>query len=273
MSTKAQDLLGIFSFLDPETIQRDLIVRDHKEDFLEFLNSGEQIKFNRMINQLSGRRLISIRQKNSDHPVYGIHRLLQQKILMDLTSLRFDEAFEQSFCLVRKCYPRASAIQVPEPEKWPDCEKNMPHVYSLWRNYKDLSRIKPSFELAQLFYDAGFHIWERQTTAYNGLLFLDTANEMLDRIDYNPNHKLRADIYSIMAQCYDALGVRSKDQCIALCENALRIRQEIYDADPADEVNNTDVLLQNATTDMITCFLNKYMCEKAAEVAKSCHVR
>jgi hypothetical protein len=42
---KARNVLDILSFLDPETIQKDLLVGDHSEKFLEFLNSRERIKY------------------------------------------------------------------------------------------------------------------------------------------------------------------------------------------------------------------------------------
>lgn len=45
LSTAARDLLDILSFLDPETIQKQLLVGDHEEPFLEFLNSSETIRY------------------------------------------------------------------------------------------------------------------------------------------------------------------------------------------------------------------------------------
>ena len=44
LSLKARSLLDIFSFLDPETIQRNLLMGDHTEETLEFLNSAETIR-------------------------------------------------------------------------------------------------------------------------------------------------------------------------------------------------------------------------------------
>ena len=41
---KARNLLDIISFLDPDTIQKDLLVGDHPEPFLEFLNSTERTR-------------------------------------------------------------------------------------------------------------------------------------------------------------------------------------------------------------------------------------
>jgi hypothetical protein len=147
----------------------------------------------------------------------------------------------------------------------------MPHVFSLHRTYKETSRVQPSVELAELFYDAGFHVWERQTTAYDGLSFLQTAHEILDKVGFDPDGKLRADIYSIMGEFYDNMGSVHRDESVNRHTAALVIRQKIYDANPEDK--NSDVLLRNATSDLGTCFLNKNMFEKAAQSFEHCYER
>jgi hypothetical protein len=38
-------LLDVLSFLDPESIQKSLLVGDHKEEYLEFLNASETLRY------------------------------------------------------------------------------------------------------------------------------------------------------------------------------------------------------------------------------------
>ena len=62
LSVPARSLLDIMALLDPERIQKDFLVGDHGEESLLFLNSTEQAQFKRMIRNLSGRKLIGIRE-------------------------------------------------------------------------------------------------------------------------------------------------------------------------------------------------------------------
>lgn len=45
LSVKARSLLDILSFLAPDAIQKDLLVGDHSEEALQFLNSAETIRY------------------------------------------------------------------------------------------------------------------------------------------------------------------------------------------------------------------------------------
>jgi hypothetical protein len=176
-----------------------------------------------MIAELTGRRLISAKEQGG-RQILSIHRLLQEKILHDLPEMRFTEVFGKAYCLVRKKYPSASPIQVPEPQKWPECKEYTPHVLSLRRAFKSTTFIESSLDLAQLFYDAGFHVWERQTTAHEGVLFLETSEEVLDNIKFDRESKLRADIHSILSNLYDSIGTSKRAESLRRRNEALSIR-------------------------------------------------
>ena len=236
-------------------------------------------RYKRMIDQLSGRKLIAVVRDETGNETYSIHRLLQTKILSDMDSYKigetfgykFSETFQSALFLIRKKYPPASPIQVPEPAKWADCEKYMLHVSSLHRIYQEYNhtkRIWPTLNLAELFYNAGFHVWERQTTAYDGLSFLKCAEEQLDAIDFDPNGKLRADIHSIAGIYYNGAGSAFRDESIRKAQAALRIRQVIYESNPED--NDSDVLLRNAANDLASCLLNKNEYEEAGKLLEGC---
>lgn len=265
---KARNFLDIMSFLNPEAIQKDLLVSDHQDLSLDFPNPREKIRYKRMIDQLVGRKLISVKKLDDGEEVYSIHRLLQQKILADMTVPDFTEAFQRVFNLVRRKYPHSSETQIPEPNNWADCGKYMPHVFSLHHIYKEIGHVKESEELAGLFYDAGFHVWERDTTAYDGVGFLTSALAILDKLDVDRNSKLRADIHSIMGEFYSGRGAMWRAESVAEHTKALVIRQKACDAAPTDKT--TDVLLRNATNDLACCLLSQNRFEEAALAFQVC---
>lgn len=232
-----------------------------------------------MIDQLHGRKLITVKTLRDGSEMYSIHRLLQTKILADIDSYKmgetfgykFGETFQSALSLVSKRYPPASASQIPEPSKWGDCEKYMLHVSSLHRVYLEYNpnhRIKPTLELAQLFYNAGFHVWERRTTAYNGLSFLLCAEEILEEMEFDNEGKLRADIHSIAGIFYNEAGSEHRDESIRREKAAYNIRQMIQNKSPDDRDNN--VLLCNAASNLAVTLLNKNEFEEAGQLVEDC---
>lgn len=265
---KARNFLDILSFLNPEAIQKDLLVSDHQDQSLDFPNPREKIRYKHMIDQLTGRKLISVKKLDDGTEVYSIHRLLQQKIIADMTIPDFSEAFQRVYGMVRRKYPHSSKTQIPEPDNWAACGRYMPHVFSLHHIYKEIGHVKETEGLAELFYDAGFHVWERDTTAYDGVGFLTSALAILDKLSVDGNAKLRADIHSIMGEFYSGRGAMWRAESVAEHSKALVIRQKAYDASPDDKT--TDVLLRNATNDLACCLLSQNRFEEAALAFQLC---
>lgn len=201
-----------------------------------------------MVKNLSGRRLVTITDKNGIQTL-SIHRLLQLKIRRDLVrkgSVRFARVFDKAYCLVRKMYPPASPIQAPEPLKWRTCKMYLPHVLSLWHAFTSPSSpLKPRLELATLFYDAGFHAWEQQVNIADGIRYLETAEAMLNDMGVDEDAKLRADIHCILAISFESHGPRKDMAILHRRTEAMRIRTLIHEADLSRE---SDVLLTNSVT-------------------------
>ncbi|KAH8881847.1 hypothetical protein GQ53DRAFT_886470 [Thozetella sp. PMI_491] len=268
-------LLDVLSFLDPDCIQKSLLVGDHEEEYLEFLNASETISYRRMVERLSSRRLIRVSQSDDGEPIYSIHRILQQKIQLDMEDYDFADAFRKTFRLIRKRYPQAEPTQVPIPGAWEVCKNFMPHVYSFHRIYTEnpqaaeLSAPKP-LDLAKLFYDAGFHVWAQQTTQYDGLAFLNTAEEILDRLETNPFHKLRADIHCITGLLLLMMGSSDREQATQRLKHALNIRENIWIDQPTFD---NDVMYRNAATDYSLCLLNQHKFKEAGEIMTDCYKR
>ncbi|KAH7028080.1 uncharacterized protein B0I36DRAFT_146973 [Microdochium trichocladiopsis] len=268
-------LLDIMSFLDPERIQKALLVGDHQEDYLEWIHVSEALSFKRMIAEILGRRLISVKEGSSG-PVYSIHRLLQQKILLDMEDYGFVDAFRKVFRLIRKKFPAADPQQVPGARNWDTCKEYIPHVVTLHRIFlqsKDsltsLSDPTP-VEISSLFYDAGFYLWARQSTSYDGLAFLGTAESILQTAGVNFVPKMQADIHCMMGMLLLNMGVMERREGMHRLKAALDIRQKVYDQAPT---MNSDVLLQNAANDYALCLLNEHKFEEAGALFLQCRER
>ncbi|KAI1845649.1 hypothetical protein JX266_008260 [Neoarthrinium moseri] len=265
-------LLDVLSFLDPEHIPKSLLVGDHKEDYLEFLNASETLSYKRMITELTGRRLLSEKQTDNDDTAYTIHRLLQQKVLLDMEDYGFADAFRKAFRLIRKRFPMAEPQQVPNPSSWAVCQEYLPHVSTFCRIYQQnaasasLGDPTPK-ELAGLFYDAGFYIWSRAMTEYDGLWFFETAEAILNNIDMDPSTKIGADILCVTGLLLLNMGVVERTKGLHRLKHAWQIREQIYEQ---NRDHDNDVLLQNAANDYALCLLNEHQFEEAGEIFRGC---
>lgn len=279
LSVPARNLLEILAFLDPENIQKDLLVGDHNEEFLEFLNSTEATQYRRMTRHLSGRKLIEVRGPEDGGAgageSYRIHRLLQRKIILDVgAQLKFDSAMTKATRLVRKRFPRASPTQAPAPQNKQLCKRYMAHAFSLLRAFNEARELFPGIEqteeLAGVFYDAGFYIWDRQATEHDGLAFLDAAESILDSgaVAVGPMDPRRADIHCMSGLLRNTMGCQERDESLRRLKLALDIREHVYNRGPY--TRDVDVLLQNAATDYAILLLNGYEFAKAEVIFGKC---
>jgi tetratricopeptide (TPR) repeat protein len=271
-------LLDVLSFLDPEAIPKSLLVGEHEEEYLDFLQSNEKIQYKRMIEQLERQRLITVKVMDNGEQVYSIHRVLQQKIQFDMDDYSYADAFRKAFRLIRKKFPSASATQVPNTDNLDTCKMYMPHVYSFDKVYREhyndhnsaaMRETKPE-DLAELFYDAGFYVWAGQTTAYDGISFLEAADNILNKISFDPDAKLRADIYCMTGLLLLNMGYAERARGTKCLKAALQIRKNIYAKEETDE---NDILLQNAANDYALSLMNEYRFGKAGDILRECHER
>ena len=224
-----------------------------------------------MVKKLRGRRLVTVEDKDGVQ-FLSIHRFLQQKILRSLTSREFVRSFDRAYCLVRKKYPPASPIQAPERHIWPDCKIYLPHVLSLWHTFNKFGNlIEPSLDLARLFYDAGFHAWERNVSMTEGIWFLESAERILDDLDIDKDTKLRADIHCILSLSFASHGPRRDAETMDRRAEAIRIPKFIYAANPSDRTS--DVLLTNSSDDFALSLLGDFEYDKAGEIFHTCYQR
>ncbi|KAF4869365.1 Transcription activator GutR [Colletotrichum siamense] len=275
--SNSRKLLNILAFLNPDRIPKSLLVDNHEEDYLDLLHASESLSYNRMITKLKSRRLITIKEAPGAETEYTIHRLLKQKIMGDMDDYSIADAFRMTFRLIRKRFPRANPQQVPNPTNWTTCQEYMPHIDSCHQVFaKERKRIQRlsavnSLEVAELFYDAGFHIWSRRGTLYDGLELLETAISLLDEINYDRDSKLRADINCILGLLLLELSCEDRLKGTDRLLEARRIRKVIYEQNPDD--HDTDVLRMNANSDYALCLLNYHKFDEAGNEMLKCFER
>jgi len=233
-----------------------------------------------MIKQLKGRRLIQVKvDAATDQPfAYSMHRLLKEKILDEMEKYERGQAFRSAFRLIRKQYPQAESTQVPRVGTWPKCQELMPHVLSFHQVFtanmnqalNDMARVSDPLpvELAQLFYDAGFYVWTRQSTSYDGVTFLQTADRILDGLDKEAHIKLRADIHCMVGLLLLLRSCADQARGTQRLKAARAARVRIFDADPTEENN---VLMQNAKADYSLCLMNEHLFDEAGEIWEECY--
>jgi len=277
---EARKMLDILSFLDPDTIPHDLLVGDHNEPALRplrFLDASQPRRYQMTLDKLSGRSLVTVKEK-AGQPVLSMHRIVQDKVKSGFDAQNHNKAFLNALKLVRKKYPTASVVQVPDLPSWDEYRKYTPHVLSLHRCYTSASpsKVKPTLDLAHLLYDAGFGVWACQTTTQDGISLLSTAESILDTLQFQPQppsttptlQKLRADISITLANLLELTGVGGRSESLLRREQSRNIRQQLYTADPSHKVNH--ILLQNANNDYAISLLDKSRFHEAGEIFNAC---
>lgn len=217
-----------------------------------------------MLAELNGRRLISIKKQDA-REILCIHRLLQHRLLQDLDTneKEREEVFSQAFELIRERLPRPS-LHTPEQANWHLFKDFLPHVLSLQRVYTQrLPAIAPAIRPAELFRDAGVHLWQRGMID-DALRLLNSAEAILDQLDGDED-QLRADIHIASSLLIQYFGISHRAESKDRFAKIIAIRKKLVErAGPKSHSKEDDVLLYNAYADYGNSLLqfNDY---KAAE--------
>lgn len=223
-----------------------------------------------MKRSLVDRRLVQAKEIEGE-PCLTLHRSLQRSIRETAakTSGKPQEIFDQALTLVRKVFPDSSAIQVPEPQKWREHQRLLPHVISLQTTFNEAKEaVQGSTTFARLLSDAGMNQWEQGFTR-DGLLLLKTAEQVLDAIAYEKNGIMRADINVVVALMYDNTGISTRAESLRRREQTLSIRRERIEQ--LKEVSQTEeILVYNAWMDYIVSLLQYNQYREAEPTLEKC---
>ena len=207
-------------------------------------------------------------REKAGHPVISMHRIVQEKVKNGFDASNHNKAFGNALALVRKKYPAASVVQVPDMPEWDEYRKYTPHVLSLHRAFKASSMIKPSVELAELLYDAGFGVWACQMASSDGIELLETAEAILDTLNQDPYCELRAHIHSTLGNLLELMGATKREECFHRRQESRRIRDKIFHHDENHKVRH--ILLQNANNEYAISLMDRDRFDEAGEIFEGC---
>ncbi|KKY18839.1 putative transcriptional xre family [Diplodia seriata] len=158
-------------------------------------------------------------------------------------------------------------------EQWPAYEKTIPHIVSLTTALRQANPpMKGSVDFAQLLYDAGMSMWDRSGTK-DAIVLLQTAESILDQLDFDLNGRLRADVHCIFGLLNDNAGISQRAESLKRREKQLSIRQKY--ALSITSKNQTlpmddDILLYNAKMDYACSLLQWTRFDEAAGIMEEC---
>lgn len=212
-----------------------------------------------MSRYLNKRCLVStetVDMYGKDEPVLLIHRSLQLalRLKMDQNPKTRDDIFNHAFSIVRRASPHASRRQIPDPTFWSQFQQSNPHAVSLC-NALAASHppIGGTIGHATLFYDAGFHVWERSNpSTQDGMILLETAEKILNSLEYPPLGALRADIHCMTSMLLESLGLSKRAECLARRQSMYTIREFWLEQYQTGKVNDPDIeiLFYNAANEL-----------------------
>lgn len=151
----------------------------------------------------------------------------------------------------------------------------MNHVSSFFRVLGERppksSMVEPQpAELAEFFYDVGFHLWAGQAFAYDGVSFLEAAERILDATGTGANAKIRADIHCMIGLLLLNLGCEDRARGSKRLYKAWEIRKVVFSE---QDTEDNEVLLQNAAIDYSLCLMNAHRFEEARPIYQTCRQR
>ncbi|KAH8882047.1 tetratricopeptide repeat domain-containing protein [Thozetella sp. PMI_491] len=269
----AQQLLGLISFLDPDQIGEDLLMKASAE----LLSDGAQFRKSSYIEARAELLLSSLVQRDKQNQRISVHRIVQDAILatMDVTKKQFlfDRIVEVLWAEWPSAMPNPSKEPVlPKPKsadgrlhvrRWPVCRAIYPHVlriHQLWSNIPGLSD-STNLLFGKLLNDSAWYQKERGRTKdcrdFDG--FFKTALDICQLSAHPDRDSLLADIHFCLgaiamdASDFEAsrihkeqsfnlvynicknLGVANERLCLAYAERGIcRIQDKRYEEGEAD---------------------------------------
>jgi hypothetical protein len=109
--------------------------------------------------------------------------------------------------------------------RWNAFKEYLPHVLTLQRIYDDAAPpIGPFVRLANLYKDAGVHLWQRGMI-YDGLRLLKSAGSILDLLDCQED-QMRIDIHVATALLIQHFGISHRKESKKRFWKILQIRKK-----------------------------------------------
>ncbi|KAI1845653.1 hypothetical protein JX266_008264 [Neoarthrinium moseri] len=246
----ARQLIDVMAYLNPDVIPEDWLEADIEEDPNWWSSEGSaKIELLYMGRSLSRRCLVDIEDN-----VYSIHRSLQLALRMalDHNPLTREMIFRHALRIVARASPGTNPLQIPNPKNWRQFEQSNPHALTMCQAFLQSDPpIEPSLQLAETLYYAGFHTWERWNyVTRDGTALLETAEKILDRLEYDIDGKLRADISCILSLLLDAVGLSNRTEAFERLRRVREIRKiQLKRSQRLGLCDNSEHLYYNSVND------------------------
>ncbi|KFY07934.1 hypothetical protein V492_06687 [Pseudogymnoascus sp. VKM F-4246] len=256
----SRDLINCMAFLNPDGIQEDMIFRQHKSPLLEFLNTRNRGRPEKIRRVLSARHLV---ERNGLKSAFSIHRYLALNLLykLDQSLAERKEVFNQAFTLVRAVIPYQSPISSPTHEHWPAYERYLAHAIHLHTIYKQRvdseNPLDLSIKFAELLSDVAYYMRERNLLS-DAMSMLATAekicNHVLDPEDTNPT---RTQIIYLQATLELDNGIGLRLQGVAHMERVLQLRRRHLESNSSEEEKMVDSMqLSTALNNLALAYMH-----------------
>lgn len=238
-----------------------------------------------MPRSLCKRCLVDVVHENdTDRTIFSIHRSLQMalRLKLDRDPNSRSIAFNHALSIVSRAAPRPSALQTPNPQQWPAFQQSNPHALVLCNAFRESQKtntpLAPSLELAEVLYSVGFHVWATQNPiTQDGILLLETAEDVLDLLGRHRNDRLRADILCMKSGLLELVGLETRAASLKGRQDVCRIRESILRAptaslDASMHLEN-EHLLFNALNDLALGYLQSDQFPRAEKIFDQCFAK
>ncbi|EXF76699.1 hypothetical protein CFIO01_03510 [Colletotrichum fioriniae PJ7] len=273
LSSDANKVLRILSFLDSDGVPKDLLVVEKGQSGPPYLQA---FRIEKILNQLISKHFIS--EKTQDNKkMYIVHRSVQIRISRELhkKTRQAEELFKLTVELVRRRLPRPS-LDFPDQQKWSHFKEYLPHVATLQKIYSDQGTVialTPFIELAELFKDGGVFLWQR-FLRNDAMRLLLAAERILDQLETN-HDELRAEIHVTMNLLLQYLGISRRKEISERSKKILDFNQNrAKQLEASGKLTDVDrIRVINAFADYANSLLQGNDFKAAESIYKGCHER
>ncbi|KAG7052717.1 nb-arc domain containing protein [Colletotrichum scovillei] len=273
LSSDANKVLRILSFLDSDGVPKDLLVVEKGQSGPPYLQA---FRIEKILNQLISKHFIS--EKTQDNKkMYIVHRSVQIRISRELhkKTRQAEELFKLTVELVRRRLPRPS-LDFPDQQKWSHFKEYLPHVATLQKIYSDQGTVialTPFIELAELFKDGGVFLWQR-FLRNDAMRLLLAAERILDQLETN-HDELRAEIHVTMNLLLQYLGISRRKEISERAKKILDFNQNrARQLEASGKLSDVDrIRVINAFADYANSLLQGNDFKAAEAIYKGCHER
>ncbi|OHE93061.1 hypothetical protein CORC01_11618 [Colletotrichum orchidophilum] len=273
LSSDANKILRIMSFLDSDGVPKDLLVVEKGQKWPTYLQA---YRIEPILNQLISKHFISEKTQEGKK-MYIVHRSVQIRIFRELhkKTRQAEELFKLTVELVRRRLPRPS-LEFPDQQKWSHFKEYLPHVATLQRIYSDQNTVvalTPFIELAELFKDGGVLLWQR-FLRNDAMRLLLAAERILDQLETN-HDELRAEIHVTLNLLLQYLGISRRKEISERSKKILEFNQDrARQLEISGKLSDVDrIRVINAFADYANSLLQCNDFKAAESIYKDCHER